>query len=286
MPAIIRKSFQSGTKGIDATNDAVAAINKNKALTVTARSVATSASKTPVTDVNNSITLSPIPNLAAKFTGGGVTITPQVIQTKANTPAHGRTQSPLAKTNAPSPVPVALSKVNANQTSKSPTAVAKPNVLSSRNTNTFNTFKPTIITAKSSNAASPVPNSARIVNQSAAPKILVSRTASLQSPPNTYKPIVAQTKAKILSDGQAQLGSTQIIKTSVPNNSGLQVNRVIAKRPNNATSSQTIVKPIANNKMSDAGVDTRKRISSEPILFERAKKPKSMINTNSTASVS
>lgn len=283
MPTIIRKSFQSGTKGSDATNDAVAAINKNKALTVTARSVATSASKTPVTDVNNSITLSPIPNPIAKFTGGGVTITPQVIQTKASTPSHGRTQSPLLKTNIPSPVPVALSKVNANQTQKPPTTVGKTNVLSSRNTNTFNTFKPTIVTAKStSNAASPIPISTRIVNQSASPKILVSRTSSLQSS-DTYKPIIAQTKAKVLSEGQALLGSTQIMKTSTANNSGLQVNRVITKvRP---TPQQTIVKAIVNNKMNDTGIDVRKRLSSEPISFS-AKKPKAMINVNSTASVS
>lgn len=273
MPAIIRKPIQSSASKSgdrDPTNDAVAAINKNKALTVTARSIAVPSTKVlPVTGVNNSITLSPIPNPSAKFTGSGLTI---MNQTKINTTTQGRTLSPLSKSNSSSPIPMAITKVATNQTiAKSPTPLAKPNVLSSRNTNTTKTF---VSVPKTSNAMSPVPTTTRVLNsnQSASPKILVQRTTA------GFKPIVAQTKA--------QLQAAQSTNKTA-NNSIVQMTRVPVKSTQSTDRLSSIRPRIIGNRANTTitTIDTRKRPANEPIPGNQAKKLKPL-NSNLIASVS
>lgn len=280
MPAIIRKPIQSSaTKSgdRDPTNDAVAAINKNKALTVTARSIAAPATKVlPVSGVNNSITLSPIPNPIAKFAGSGVSITPQVNQTKMSIPTQGRTLSPLSKSNSSSPIPIAITKMTSNQTvAKSPTPLAKPNILSSRNTNTTKTI---VSVPKTSNAVSPVPTATRVLNsnQSVSPKILVQRTA----PASGFKPIVAQTKA--------QLQAAQVVNKTA-NNSIVQIMNRVPVRSTQSTDRLSSFRPrIIGNRANTTitTVDARKRPANDPIpAVNQAKKSKPM-NSNLTASVS
>lgn len=271
MPAIIRKPVSTTlSKSNDPTNDAVAAINKNKALTVTARSVAAPSNKVgPVAGVNNSITLSPILNTSAKFGGGSVSITPQISQTKVNAQTQNRTLSPLSNRNVSSPI--AITKVTTNQTvTKSPTLtpIAKPNVLSSRNSNTT---KPIVHLPKSSNTASPVPSSPRVLNssQSVSPKIVVQRTSPMQ-----FKPIVAQTKA------QVQAAAT-LSANKVANNSGMQVNRVVTTVKPNQVTSQVRPKIVGNRpNTAIAMVETRKRMANEPISLLQAKKHKPMVSSN------
>lgn len=279
MPAIIRKPpQQSAVRSTDPTNDAVAAINKNKALTVTQRSITSPTAKVgPVAGVNNSITLSPIPNsTAAKFSGSGLTITPQVSQTKLSTPTQSRTLSPHSKTNSSSPIPIAITKVSANQTTtKSPTPQTKPNVLSSRNTNTTKI----ISVPKTSNAVSPIPTTVRVLssNQSVSPKIIGQQTQG-------FKPIIAQTKAHVQA--------SQMANRSV-NNSGVQINRVLTsvKPTQKPADPSSIARPkiIANRaNTSITTIDARKRSANEPINNSEPKRLKRLkpLNSNLIASVS
>lgn len=267
--AIIRKPIPSNTKSNDPTNDAVAAINKNKALTVTARSVVVpSASKTPpVTDVNNSITLSPIPIVSPKFSGGSISIA------KTNT-IQGRTQSPLSKT--ASPVPVALSKVNINhgQTTitKTPAPALKTNGLGSRNTNTnpnSNTLKVSTAIPKTPNV--PAQSNTRPAgnNPSISPKVFVSSRSS-----QSFKPIIAQTKTNALSVQNSN-------KPSANNSPAFQVKRVISKT--NPTLPPQSSAALAN-RLGARGVEIRKR-PAEPMQPQQIKRLKPLAN-NSLASVS
>lgn len=251
MPAIIRKPLQS--KQTDLTNDAVAAINKNKALTVTARSVPAPVSKTPpIADVNNSITLSPIPNLASKFGSSGVSITPQLAQTKA--------QSRI-QTNA-SPVPVAISKVNINQTtitkSPTPSAATKTNGLGTRQTNVL---KVSTAMPKTSHTASPVSRSLT-AKPNTSPKITVPKPSVLTTAPINYKPIVAQTKAQAQTQGKA-------------NSSGLQINRIVSKH--------TSPQQMANKLSAIGGLEVRKR-SAEPMNAIASKRSKPIGSSTTTSS--
>lgn len=253
MPAIIRKPNPSNTRPTDPTNDAVAAINKNKALTVTARSVVSPASKTPpVADVNNSITLSPIPNTPSpKFSGVSIA--------KTTTPTHGRTQSPLSKSNASTVVPVVLSKVNINhgQTTitKSPTPATKTNGLGTRKTNT-NTIKVSTAVPKIPSVSAGNSSTARTLanSSSLSPKVIVSTRTTPSQP---YKPIIAQTKAQ----AQAQ------------NNSAFQVKRVVSK-PNQQTLTQQATSSAIATKLSRFGVEMRKRAAPEPISIQSTKRTK------------
>lgn len=278
MPSIIRKPVQSSTsKTGDATSfDAVTAITKNKELTVTPRHVTVSTAKVlPVTGVSNSITLSPIPastSNSTKFIGGGVSITPQA---KVNITSQGRTISPISKGNASSPVPIALTKTTVNQSinSKSPTPATKTNVLSSRNTNTN---KIIISAPKTPSSSSPIPTGTRILsnNLSVAPKIVVPRA----SPSQTTKPfIIAQTKAQ-LSAAQASSNKQNA------NNSTVQVNRVLTAKPRQVEQISSLRPKIVTTRTNAA--ESRKRLATETITIDAAKKPKPTLNSTSIASVS
>lgn len=261
MPSFIRKPVQmNATKANDPTNDAVAAINKNKALTVTARSVNSPAAK--VTPVSNSITVSPILNLANK--SSGVTITPQPVA-QPKTAAQGRTMSPLAS----SPIPIAITKVTSNQTStttKSPTTVVKPNVLSSRNTNTAKTF---VTIPKTTNATTSSPTtSARVLNNN--------QPVVLQAT-QRFTPIIAQTKAKALAQTSV---SPRVNRPA--NNSNLQVNRV-----QSLPQGLTVVRQKAGFNRPNVGVtmvNAKKRLNNDPIILDAAKRPRT--SSNLIASVS
>lgn len=243
MPAIIRKPVQMGaTKANDPTNDAVAAINKNKALTVTARSVNSPAAKV-TTPVSNSITVSPILNSANK--SSGVTITPQPVA-QAKTSVQGRTISPIVSV----PVPIAITKTTPNQTgatTKSPTTVVKPTVLGSRNTNTNVVTLP-----KSTNATASSPaSSARIVNNN--------QPAAAPST-QRFTPIVAQRKVNVLTNNKPA------------NNSNIQVNRV-----QGLPQGLTVVrqKPTVNRpNVSVATINSNKRPNNETIVLGTAKRPR------------
>lgn len=280
MPSIIRKPVQSSTsKTGDATSfDAVTAITKNKELTVTPRHVTVSTAKVlPVTGVSNSITLSPIPastSNSTKFIGGGVSITPQA---KVNITSQGRTISPISKGNASSPVPIALTKTTVNQSinSKSPTPAAKPNVLSSRNTNTN---KIIISAPKTPSSSSPIPTGTRILsnNLSVAPKIVVPRA----SPSQTTKPfIIAQTKAQLSA---AQASSNK----QTANNSTVQVNRVLTAKPRQVEQISSLRPKIVTTRTNAMPAESRKRLATETITIDAAKKPKPTLNSTSIASVS
>lgn len=260
MPAIIRKPNQSNAKPNDPSNDAVAAINKNKALTVTARSVVALPSKTPpVADVNNSITLSPIPiSSAPKF--GGVSI--------VKTPSQVRTQSPLSKAK---PVPASLSKVNINhgQTTitKSPTLATKTNGLGTRNANAnANALKVSTAVPKIGGASTVNPSSTRTLanNSNVLPNVIVPSRAS-----QSFKPIIAQTKAQAQAQIQAQ------------NNSAFQVKRVTSK-PSLASTQQASSSAIAN-KLSQLGVEMRKRPSAEPVSIQQPKRLRQTLNSTSVS---
>ncbi|XP_031623434.1 transcriptional regulator ATRX-like isoform X3 [Contarinia nasturtii] len=258
LAAIIRKQpIQStSSKSVDPTNDAVAAINKNKALTVTARNItptAAAAAKPPVTGVNNSITLSPIPNNVSKYSGSSMTITPQVNQVKVHTPQQSRT---LSKSNSSSPVPLAITKVTSNHPitkSPIPMVVTKPNILSSRNSNTSKTL---VSVPKLSNATTINTSGVRILNsnQSLSPK-------AGPRPPG-FKPIIAQTKSQAVAAASA----------SIANKSGMQIKEV---------TSLAGQKPV--NRPSP--LDTRKRLANDPIALSPAKKPKPMAKSSTPPGV-
>lgn len=284
MAAIIRKPPQSNTKQNDPTNDAVAAINKNRALTVTARSVATTAAATapssskipPVaTGVNNTFTLSPI--LSAKQANNSVTITPQLVQqTKANA---STAQNPLSKANTSSPIPIAITKASLNQTTitKSPTPVSKPNGLGFRSTNTSSRLSITALkTAKTPNVVSSVPSSTRQINNNnnsrgVSPKILVqTQTTQMKSP---FKPIIAQTKTQALA---AQ-------NTNKPNVNVVSKIKPIApatRQQSNANANQIIA-----SKLNSLGVEMRKRPANDTNSGTTAKRPKTG-NSSLSSSVS
>lgn len=268
MAAIIRKPPQPNTKPSDPTNDAVAAINKNKALTVTARSVVAttaaaaataSSSKTPPVPagVNNSITVSPI--LSSKKTGNSVTITPQLVQQTAQ------------KASTSSPIPIALTKANLNQTTitKSPTPLSKPNGLGPRNSK----LSITALKTKTPNVVSPIPSSTKLISSNnnnnnsrgVSPKVLVStQTSHTKSP---FKPILAQTKAQALA---------------AQNTNKLMANVIPKPKPTTSVTQQSTANAnqILANKLNSLGVEMRKRPANETISSATAKKPK----TGSSAS--
>lgn len=282
MAAIIHKPLQSNTKQNDPTNDAVAAINKNKALTVTARSVVVttaaataSSSKTPpvATGVNNTFTLSPI--LSAKQTNNSVTITPQLVQqTKANT---STAQNPLSKAAIPSPVPIAITKANLNQSTitKSPTPVSKPNGLGFRSANTGSRLSITALkTAKTPTAASPsIPSTTRQTvnnnnsNRGVAPKVLV------QTQTSPFKPIIAQTKAQALAAQNTNKPNANVVSRTKPTTSVTQPHTT-------ANANQLLA-----SKLNSLGVEMRKRPANQSIIGGTIKKQK-IGNSSSSSSVS
>lgn len=253
LPSIIRKPTA------DQTNEAVAAIIKNNHLTVTQRNIASpsvgSAKQPPIAGVNNSITLSPIPN---KLSGNSsMTITPQG---KVISPQQGRTLSPMSKPNTSSPVPVAISKIN-QTVAKSPTnaTMSKPNVLSSRNSNTSKTLNSV---PKPSNATTLNASNPRILNnnQSGSPKVSVARPQ--------IKPII--TSGKMSSTASAAAAA------SIANKPGLQIKQV---------KSLAVPKIVSRgNTTITSTVDARKRLNNDPIASNHAKKPKPL-QSSVTASV-
>lgn len=269
--SIIRKPPPMNPKRSDPTNDAVAAINKNKALTVTARSVATTVAPVAATaspssstskassiaaGVNNTFTLSPIPS-NRHAAGNTVTITPQPAQ--ANTTATSTQKNTLSKV---SPVPIALSKASLNQTTitKSPTPGARPNGTKSLS---ITPLKP----GKSTNTMSPLSvNSRQIVNQKsnnnpgAQPQILVSTQTSQSKP--AFKPIVAQTKVQRVANANV------VVKTKP----------MILAPKSTAKANQLIV-----NKLSSLGVEMRKRPANAPISSITAKKHKPASNSSTVS---
>lgn len=252
MPSIIRKPAQSNhAKTNDPTNDAVAAINKNKALTVTARNINSPAAKVP--PVSNSITVSPILNLANK--SSGVTITPQsVSQVKANTPTQGRTISP----NASSPIPSTMSKGAANPTAtKSPAMAAKPAILGSRNVNTVKK----VVT---------IPPSTRILNNN--------QPVTLQSTPR-FNPIIAKTKeqVKVLSHTMSPRLNKAV------NNSNQQASRMQSLPQGLTVVRQKVVGNRPNPNV--AIINANKRPATEPAFIDLVSK-KARSSSNFVASVS
>lgn len=287
MPAIIRKPIQSSaSKASDAASDAVTAITKNKELTVTPRHVTASTAKVlPVTGVNNSITLSPIPTPASnatKYIGGGVSITPQSL-TKVNNSLQGRTISPISKGNASSPVPISIAKATTNQTniSKPSALTTKPNVLSSRNTNTNMVM---VSTAKTTSPSTTFPTNARILNnsQSVAPKIGTPRTAAAAATAtsSSSKPyIVAQTKAQVSA-------SQTTNNRPAANNSPIQINRVLTAKPRPVDKSSLLRPKIVGNRTNTMPIESRKRLANESVSIEPAKRQKQTMNSSLNASVS
>lgn len=286
MAAIIHKPPQSNAKQSDPTNDAVAAINKNKALTVTARSVATTVPKAPpvAADVNNTFTLSPI--TSSKPAGNSITITRQLVQqTKENTSSA---LSPLSKASTASPIPVAISKATLNQTtnSKSPTPVSKPNGLGFRSSIT------NANTSTKSNTMPKIPNSRPTVSSSAtratmnnnrtrAPiipsKILVS-TQTSKSP--AFTPIIAQTKR-----AQQALTAQNTIKPNLNVVSKVKTaSPIITQQQARANTFNNTSKLLANKLNAIGGLEVRKRPATETLSILTAKKQKNGNNTTSSVS--
>lgn len=268
MPTIIRKPAQANSaKSTDPTNDAVAAINKNKALTVTARSINAPTAKPKVTGVNNSITLSPILNSTNKTAGNSMSITPQpTVQGKTTT--QGRPMNVLTKTNTAT-VPVAITKVIPNQLpTKSTSPVTKPNVLSSRNSNTA---KAMVSIPKSSIPSSSAPTNARVLNSNqSVQQRIVGRTQGLT-------PIIARTKTR----GMVQLQTTPVNNKPV-NNTNLQINRVqsLKTRQTSPIVQPKIVVNRANTTITP--ITSNKRPATESINLDPAKKPKTAVNSMAT----
>lgn len=283
MPAIIRKPIQSSaSKASDAASDAVTAITKNKELTVTPRHVTASTAKVlPVTGVNNSITLSPIPTPASnvtKYIGGGVSITPQSL-TKVNNSLQGRTISPISKGNASSPVPISIAKATTNQSNNSK-VTTKPNILSSRNTNTNMVM---VSQAKTTSPSTTFPTNARILNnsQSVVPKIGTPRTAAAATASSSSnKPfIVAQTKAQVSA-------SQTTNNRPAANNSPIQINRVLTAKPRPVDKSSLLRPKIVGNRTNTMPIESRKRLANESVPLEPAKRTKHTMNSSLNASVS